>query len=123
MYGNCWRHGSRIDEVDLALRMFCYQVRKAIAGMAAALGGLETLVFTGGIGEHAAELRIGNLLGARVSGKLSNSGAAFGGRFADRKNYRRSSSRGAANLCESGEERNSRWTTASSTPESMAPPK
>lgn len=42
---------------DLALRMFCYQVRKAIAAMASALGGLEALVFTGGIGEHAAEVR------------------------------------------------------------------
>ncbi len=42
---------------DLALRMFSYQVRKAIASMAAALGGLDLLVFTGGIGEHAAELR------------------------------------------------------------------
>ncbi len=42
---------------DLALRMFCYQTRKAIAGMAAALGGLDLLVFTGGIGEHADELR------------------------------------------------------------------
>jgi acetate kinase len=44
-------------EVDLALRMFCYQARKRIAEMAAVLGGLDTLVFTGGIGEHATELR------------------------------------------------------------------
>jgi acetate kinase len=44
-------------EADLALRMFCYQVRKAVAAMAAALGGMELLVFTGGIGEHAEELR------------------------------------------------------------------
>ena len=44
-------------QVDLALRMFCYQTRKAIAGMAAALGGLDMLVFTGGIGEHSQELR------------------------------------------------------------------
>jgi acetate kinase len=44
-------------EADLALRMYGYQVRKAIAGMAAALGGLDAVVFTGGIGEHAAELR------------------------------------------------------------------
>jgi acetate kinase len=42
---------------DLALRLFCYQVRKAIAAMAASLGGIDLLVFTGGIGEHAAELR------------------------------------------------------------------
>ena len=45
------------QQAALALHMFCYQVRKAIAGMAAALGGLDTLVFTGGIGAHAAELR------------------------------------------------------------------
>jgi acetate kinase len=42
---------------DLALKMFCYQARKTIASMAAALGGLDALVFTGGIGEHAAPLR------------------------------------------------------------------
>jgi len=42
---------------DLALRMFCYQVRKTIASMAAVLNGLDLLVFTGGIGEHAAEVR------------------------------------------------------------------
>ncbi len=42
---------------NLALRMFCYQVQKAIAGMTAALGGLDAVVFTGGIGEHATELR------------------------------------------------------------------
>jgi len=45
------------QHADLALRMFCYQVRKTIAAMAAALGGIDALVFTGGIGEHAAEVR------------------------------------------------------------------
>jgi acetate kinase len=44
-------------QVNLALHMFCYQVRKAIASMAAALGGLDLLVFTGGIGENATEVR------------------------------------------------------------------
>ncbi len=42
---------------DLALKMFCYQTRKTIASMVAALDGLEVLVFTGGIGEHAGQLR------------------------------------------------------------------
>jgi acetate kinase len=42
---------------SLAVEMFCYQVRKAIGAMAAVLGGLELLVFTGGIGEHAAPVR------------------------------------------------------------------
>ncbi len=45
------------QQADLALRMFCYQVRKTVAAMAAALGGIDALVFTGGIGEHAAEVR------------------------------------------------------------------
>ncbi len=42
---------------ELALQMFCYQVRKAISEMAAALGGVDTIVFTGGIGEHDEEVR------------------------------------------------------------------
>ena len=41
----------------LAVTMFCYQVRKQIGAFAAALGGLDTLVFTGGIGERGAPVR------------------------------------------------------------------
>ena len=41
----------------LAIEMFCYQVRKQVGAMAAALGGLDLLVFTGGIGERAAAVR------------------------------------------------------------------
>ena len=41
----------------LAIGIFCYHVRKAIGAMVAALGGLDTLVFTAGIGEHSAEIR------------------------------------------------------------------
>ncbi len=37
--------------------MYCYDVRKRIGSYAAALGGLETLVFAGGIGEHAPQVR------------------------------------------------------------------
>jgi acetate kinase len=40
-----------------AVALFCYQVRKWIGSFAAALGGLETLVFSGGIGENAPEVR------------------------------------------------------------------
>jgi len=41
----------------LAVEMFCYQARKTVGALAAALGGLDALVFTGGIGEHAAPVR------------------------------------------------------------------
>ncbi len=40
-----------------AIDMFCYQLRKTIGALTAVLGGLDTLVFTGGIGEHAAPVR------------------------------------------------------------------
>ena len=40
-----------------AVEMFCYQARKAVGGLSAILGGLDALVFTGGIGEQAAPVR------------------------------------------------------------------
>jgi acetate kinase len=40
-----------------ALALFCYQAKKWIGSFAAALGGLDTLVFAGGIGENAAPVR------------------------------------------------------------------
>lgn len=40
-----------------AVALFCYQVKKWIGAFAAALGGVDTLVFAGGIGENAPELR------------------------------------------------------------------
>jgi acetate kinase len=40
-----------------AVELFCYQVRKWIGSFAAALGGVDTLVFAGGIGENAVPIR------------------------------------------------------------------
>jgi acetate kinase len=40
-----------------ALALFCYQAKKWIGSFAAALGGVDTLVFAGGIGENSAPLR------------------------------------------------------------------
>jgi len=42
-----------------AVALFCYQARKWVGAFAAVLGGLDTLVFSGGIGEHAPEVRAG----------------------------------------------------------------
>ena len=41
----------------LALAVFAYQVKKTIGAFAAAMGGLEAVAFTGGIGENSARLR------------------------------------------------------------------
>ncbi len=40
-----------------AIALFCYQAKKQIGAFAAALGGLDTLVFSGGIGENVAVVR------------------------------------------------------------------
>ena len=40
-----------------AIAMFCYQIRKSIGAFAAALGGLDTIVFAGGIGENSPVVR------------------------------------------------------------------
>ena len=40
-----------------AVALFCYQARKFLGALVAALGGLDTLVFTAGIGQHAAAIR------------------------------------------------------------------
>jgi len=40
-----------------AVALFCYQAKKWIGAFAAALGGLDTLVFSGGIGERGASIR------------------------------------------------------------------
>jgi acetate kinase len=40
-----------------AVALFCYQARKSLGALVVVLGGLDTLVFTGGIGEHAAPIR------------------------------------------------------------------
>jgi acetate kinase len=40
-----------------AIDLFCYRARRELGSLAAALGGLDALVFTGGIGEHAAPVR------------------------------------------------------------------
>lgn len=44
-------------DARLAVKMFCYQIGKSIAAMAAVLGGIDMLVFTGGIGEHSGAVR------------------------------------------------------------------
>ncbi len=52
-------HAASASNADarLAVQMFGYSVRKQLAAMAAALEGVDRIVFTGGIGEHDAEIR------------------------------------------------------------------
>jgi len=52
--GRC-QQGDR--EAQLALSIYCYRIRKYIGAYFVALGGIDALVFTGGVGENAAEVR------------------------------------------------------------------
>ena len=51
-------------KANLALSIFCYRIKKYIGAYAAAMGGLDAIVFTGGIGENS------NTVRARVCEKL-----------------------------------------------------
>jgi len=48
---------SRDPSARLAVDLFVYRIRRELGSLAAALGGLEAIVFTGGIGEHAPAIR------------------------------------------------------------------
>jgi acetate kinase len=54
------------DAAILALKVFTRSVRKSIGGFAWLLGGLDAIVFTGGIGEHDAASRAEMLSGSEV---------------------------------------------------------
>jgi len=51
------RAASTNADAELAIEMFCRSVCKQIAAMAASLGGIDALAFTGGIGENDAQAR------------------------------------------------------------------
>jgi acetate kinase len=63
-----------------AVALFCYQARKWIGAYSAALGGLDTLVFSGGIGEYAPPVRARiceglDFLGLHLDGELNTGNA------------------------------------------------
>lgn len=51
------RASQRDADAELALAAYLHRLRGLIGSMAAALGGLDTLVFTGGVGENSAKIR------------------------------------------------------------------
>jgi acetate kinase len=59
----------------LALDVYIHRLRAAVAAMAAALGGLDVLVFTGGVGEHAPEVRWRAAAGLAFLGVAVDAGA------------------------------------------------
>ena len=65
----------------LALEVYLHRLRAGIAAMAAAMDGLDALVFTGGVGENSADIRAGaadglGFLGVQVDARLNAGGPA-----------------------------------------------
>lgn len=56
------------ERAALALDMYNYRVKKYIGAYAAAMGGIDILVFTGGIGENAYTTRLGSCIGLEYMG-------------------------------------------------------
>ena len=64
------------DEVAaLAVEVYLHRLRAGIAAMAAALGGIDALVFTGGVGEHAPAIRARAATGTGFLGVAIDAGA------------------------------------------------
>jgi acetate kinase len=66
---------------QLALDVYLHRLRASIAGMTAALAGLDALVFTGGVGEHSSQVRALacaglEFLGVRLAEDLNSSAKA-----------------------------------------------
>jgi acetate kinase len=57
----------------LAVEVFCYRARKYLGGYLAALGGADAVVFSGGIGEHAPEIRARICAGMEWAGVVLDS--------------------------------------------------
>jgi acetate kinase len=55
-------------DARLAIGVYLHRLRAAVASMAAAMNGIDALVFTGGVGEHASEIRQGATDGLRFLG-------------------------------------------------------
>lgn len=66
-------------EAALALEIFTRSVRKAIGAFAWLLGGLDAVVFTGGIGEHDVQSRVDILRGLETCGVALDAGANASG--------------------------------------------
>jgi acetate kinase len=69
---------ARDANAKLALAVYVHRLRQAIGALAASLGGVDALIFTGGVGEHDAHIRAETcagleFLGVRLDDKLNSS--------------------------------------------------
>ena len=71
------RPGPAITTRETAIELFCYRVKKYIGAYAAAMGNVDVIAFTGGIGENSPEIR------ERITGDMD----CIGVRIDHERNY------------------------------------
>lgn len=89
------------DEARFAIAYFCYWVTRHAGGMIAAMGGLDAIAFTGGIGENSATVRAGVAEGLAWTGLAIDTAA----NEANAARFETSDSRVAAHIVPAEEER------------------
>jgi acetate kinase len=78
------RAASGDSQAVLAREVYLHRLRAAIAAMAAAMGGIDLLAFTGGVGENSAEIRERAMEGLEflgIAGQPSRNGSGSGDRL------------------------------------------
>jgi acetate kinase len=90
------KSGSR--EADFAIELYCYRIRKYIGAYIAVLGGIDVIVFGGGVGEHSPEVRERILAGMEWCGVTLDHDRNHAVRGTDETDARISSSRGPVDV-------------------------
>jgi acetate kinase len=85
---------SRSQEADFAIELYCYRIRKYIGAYMAVLGGIDTIVFGGGVGEHSPEVRERILAGMEWCGVALDHDRNYAARGTDETDARITGSRG-----------------------------
>lgn len=89
---------SRSQEADFAIELYCYRIRKYIGAYMAVLGGIDAIVFGGGVGEHSPEVRERILAGMEWCGVTIDHDRNYAARGADETDARISSPRGTVDV-------------------------
>jgi acetate kinase len=90
---------------ELAFAMFCYRIRKYIGAYAAAMGGVDAVAFTGGIGENSPEVRLESTRGLEFLGLELDEAANAAAPRGDEVIVSKPSSRAAIAIIPTNEER------------------
>ncbi len=89
---------SKSHEADFAIELYCYRIRKYIGAYAAVLGGIDAVVFGGGVGENSPEVRERILAGMEWCGVTIDHNGNHAARGADETAARISSTRGTVDV-------------------------